>query len=219
MKDIFKKIIMLIAAIVIVIGVVVYSLKPSNPINNKDRLYNIDERIDVAQMNKKVIKSINLQNDGAVVDMQLNNYAFKKLLKYNVVKYGKRDFEAYVFNLEGDKLLVQIPKKLGPFRTQIDVLMSIGNNKDNLILSVDSVKIGKVKLPKNIINNKLDSMIYTGIDRISSENGKIYINLNSVDFDIRRIYIKDGALNLKLNITKDDIKKIGVGIIDNLFDF
>lgn len=219
MKGIFKKLLVIVVVIFALITAVGYSLKPSDPINNKDRLCNVDENIDIAQINKKVVKSINIQNGGAVVDMEFNDYVFKKLLKYNIVKYGRQDLEAYAFNLKGDKLLAQVPQIIGPFKSQVDVLMSLGNDKDNLILSVDSVKVGKIKLPKYIVDNKLDSSISTGIDRISNENGKIYINLNSVDFGIKRIYIKDSILKLKIEITKDDIKKIGIEIIDNLFDF
>lgn len=219
MKGILKKIITLLVLVFVLIAAAGYSLKATDPIDDKDRLCNVDERMDVAQINKRVIKSVGLQGDGAVVDMELNNYTFRKLLKYNLVKYGKQDFEAYSFNLRGDKLLVQVPKKIGPFDSQIDVLMSLGNDKDNMILSVDKVKVGKIPLPKSLVDNKLDDMVSLGVDRISTEKGKIYISLNNVDLGIEKIYIKDSNLKLKLKITKDDIRKIGIEIIDSLFDF
>lgn len=219
MKGILKKIITLLVLVFVLIAAAGYSLKATDPIDDKDRLCNVDERMDVAQINKRVIKSVGLQGDGAVVDMELNNYTFRKLLKYNLVKYGKQDFEAYSFNLRGDKLLVQVPKKIGPFDSQIDVLMSLGNDKDNMILSVDKVKVGKIPLPKSLVDNKLDDMVSLGVDRISTEKGKIYISLNNVDLGIEKMYIKDSNLKLKLKITKDDIRKIGIEIIDSLFDF
>lgn len=219
MKGILKKIITLLVLVFVLIAAAGYSLKATNPIDDKDRLCNVDERMDIAQINKRVIKSVSLQGDGAVVDMELNNYTFRKLLKYNLVKYGKQDFEAYSFNLRGDKLLVQAPKKIGPFDSQIDVWMSLGNDKDNMILSVDKVKVGKIPLPKSLVDNKLDDMVSLGVDRISTEKGKIYISLNNVDLGIEKIYIKDSNLKLKLKITKDDIRKIGIEIIDSLFDF
>lgn len=219
MKGILKKIITLLVLVFVLIAAAGYSLKATNPINDKDRLCNVDERMDIAQINKRVIKSVSLQGDGAVVDMELNNYTFRKLLKYNLVKYGKQDFEAYSFNLRGDKLLVQAPKKIGPFDSQIDVWMSLGNDKDNMILSVDKVKVGKIPLPKSLVDNKLDDMVSLGVDRISTEKGKIYISLNNVDLGIEKMYIKDSNLKLKLKITKDDIRKIGIEIIDSLFDF
>lgn len=219
MKGILKKIITLLVLVFVLIAAAGYSLKATDPIDDKDRLCNVDERMDVAQINKRVIKSVGLQGDGAVVDMELNNYTFRKLLKYNLVKYGKQDFEAYSFNLRGDKLLVQAPKKIGPFDSQIDVWMSLGNDKDNMILSVDKVKVGKIPLPKSLVDNKLDDMVSLGVDRISTEKGKIYISLNNVDLGIEKMYIKDSNLKLKLKITKDDIRKIGIEIIDSLFDF
>ncbi len=219
MKGILKKIITLLVLVFVLIAAAGYSLKATDPIDDKDRLCNVDERMDVAQINKRVIKSVGLQGDGAVVDMELNNYTFRKLLKYNLVKYGKQDFEAYSFNLRGDKLLVQVPKKIGSFDSQIDVLMSLGNDKDNMILSVDKVKVGKIPLPKSLVDNKIDDMVSLGVDRISTEKGKIYINLNNVDLGIEKIYIKDSNLEIKLKVTKEDIKKIGVEIIDSLFDF
>ncbi len=219
MKGILKKIITLLVLVFVLIAAAGYSLKATNPIDDKDRLCNVDERMDIAQINKRVIKSVSLQGDGAVVDMELNNYTFRKLLKYNLVKYGKQDFEAYSFNLRGDKLLVQAPKKIGPFDSQIDVWMSLGNDKDNMILSVDKVKVGKIPLPKSLVDNKLDDMVSLGVDRISTEKGKIYISLNNVDLGIEKMYIKDSNLKLKLKITKDDIRKIGIEIIDSLFDF
>lgn len=219
MKGILKKIITLLVLVFVLIAAAGYSLKATNPIDDKDRLCNVDERMDIAQINKRVIKSVSLQGDGAVVDMELNNYTFRKLLKYNLVKYGKQDFEAYSFNLRGDKLLVQAPKKIGPFDSQIDVWMSLGNDKDNMILSVDKVKVGKIPLPKSLVDNKLDDMVSLGVDRISTEKGKIYISLNNVDLGIEKMYIKDSNLEIKLKVTKEDIKKIGVEIIDSLFDF
>ncbi|MBC2577878.1 hypothetical protein HLB30_05020 [Peptostreptococcus russellii] len=219
MKGILKKIITLLVLVFVLIAAAGYSLKATDPIDDKDRLCNVDERMDVAQINKRVIKSVGLQGDGAIVDMELNNYTFRKLLKYNLVKYGKQDFEAYSFNLRGDKLLVQAPKKIGPFDSQIDVWMSLGNDKDNMILSVDKVKVGKIPLPKSLVDNKLDDMVSLGVDRISTEKGKIYISLNNVDLGIEKMYIKDSNLKLKLKITKDDIRKIGIEIIDSLFDF
>lgn len=219
MKGILKRIITLLVLVFVLIAAAGYSLKATNPIDDKDRLCNVDERMDIAQINKRVIKSVSLQGDGAVVDMELNNYTFRKLLKYNLVKYGKQDFEAYSFNLRGDKLLVQAPKKIGPFDSQIDVWMSLGNDKDNMILSVDKVKVGKIPLPKSLVDNKLDDMVSLGVDRISTEKGKIYISLNNVDLGIEKMYIKDSNLKLKLKITKDDIRKIGIEIIDSLFDF
>lgn len=219
MKGMLKKIITLLVLVFVLIAAAGYSLKATNPIDDKDRLCNVDERMDIAQINKRVIKSVSLQGDGAVVDMELNNYTFRKLLKYNLVKYGKQDFEAYSFNLRGDKLLVQAPKKIGPFDSQIDVWMSLGNDKDNMILSVDKVKVGKIPLPKSLVDNKLDDMVSLGVDRISTEKGKIYISLNNVDLGIEKMYIKDSNLKLKLKITKDDIRKIGIEIIDSLFDF
>nr|WP_307760267.1 hypothetical protein [uncultured Peptostreptococcus sp.] len=219
MKGILKKIITLLVLVFVLIAAAGYSLKATNPIDDKDRLCNVDERMDIAQINKRVIKSVSLQGDGAIVDMELNNYTFRKLLKYNLVKYGKQDFEAYSFNLRGDKLLVQAPKKIGPFDSQIDVWMSLGNDKDNMILSVDKVKVGKIPLPKSLVDNKLDDMVSLGVDRISTEKGKIYISLNNVDLGIEKMYIKDSNLKLKLKITKDDIRKIGIEIIDSLFDF
>lgn len=219
MKGILKRIITLLVLVFVLIAAAGYSLKATNPIDDKDRLCNVDERMDIAQINKRVIKSVSLQGDGAIVDMELNNYTFRKLLKYNLVKYGKQDFEAYSFNLRGDKLLVQAPKKIGPFDSQIDVWMSLGNDKDNMILSVDKVKVGKIPLPKSLVDNKLDDMVSLGVDRISTEKGKIYISLNNVDLGIEKMYIKDSNLKLKLKITKDDIRKIGIEIIDSLFDF
>lgn len=219
MKGMLKKIITLLVLVFVLIAAAGYSLKATNPIDDKDRLCNVDERMDITQINKRVIKSVSLQGDGAVVDMELNNYTFRKLLKYNLVKYGKQDFEAYSFNLRGDKLLVQAPKKIGPFDSQIDVWMSLGNDKDNMILSVDKVKVGKIPLPKSLVDNKLDDMVSLGVDRISTEKGKIYISLNNVDLGIEKMYIKDSNLKLKLKITKDDIRKIGIEIIDSLFDF
>ena len=219
MKGILKKIITRLVLVFVLIAAAGYSLKATDHIDDKDRLCNVDERMDVAQINKRVIKSVGLQGDGAVVDMELNNYTFRKLLKYNLVKYGKQDFEAYSFNLRGDKLLVQVPKKIASFDSQIDVLMSLGNDKDNMILSVDKVKVGKIPLPKSLVDNKIDDMVSLGVDRISTEKGKIYINLNNVDLGIEKIYIKDSNLEIKLKVTKEDIKKIGVEIIDSLFDF
>lgn len=219
MKSFLKKIITLIVIIVVIISGAAYGLKPADPISDSDRLCNVDERIDTAQMNKRVVKSVDLQGDGAVVNMELNNYTFRKLLKYNIVKYGRQDLEAYDFNLKGNELVVQIPKKIGPFNSQVDAFIGMSNDKDNMILTVKKVKVGKITVPKSIVENKLDSMTSLGTDRVNTEKGRIFISLNSVDLGIERMYVKDDVLKLKFRITKDDIKKIGVGIIDSLFDF
>lgn len=214
-----KKIVILVVIIFVIIGGVSYGLKPSEPIENNNRLCNVDERIDVAQINKRVIKSVSLKDGNVYVDMNLNDYTFKKLLKYNLIKYGNQSLEAYAINLKGDYIVIQAPQKIGPFKSQVDIYTKLRSDKENIVLEVEKVKVGKITVPKSIVDNKLDSMVPAGIDRISAEKGNIFINFNNVDLGIERISVQDGILKIRFKLTKDDVKNIGIDIIDHMFDF
>ncbi len=219
MKGFFKKILCLALVIVALLAGMAYALKPDSPIEDKDRLCNIDERINMYQINKKAIKSIELKKGSAIVCMELNDYEFKQLLKYNILKYGMQNLEAYAFELKGNDILIQIPRKIGPFKSQVDILASLGADKENLLISIKSVKVGKIKIPKSIVDNKLDELIPTGTERLLAENGKIYIKTNNLDFGIEKMHVENGIFKMKFVITKEDVKKLGVEIIDRLFDF
>ena len=218
MGKILKKLISLVIAVLIAFGALSYGLSPSEPIKNENRLCNVDERIDVSAINKDVIKGAKIEGDKLKVDMVFNNYVFNKILKYNLMKYGNQDMEAFEFKLEGEELVVMIPQKIGPFKSQVNVYMKFGSSKDKLVLTIDKVLLGKIKIPNSIISSKIEEMSRK-TDRITAEKNNILVDFNSVDMGIRNMRIEDGKMKYQIIVTKDDVEKIGINLIDNMFDF
>lgn len=218
MKKLIKRLTVIIIVVVIILGGLAYGLTPEFPIKNENRLCNVDERINLSAINKDVIKDVNIREGNLYVDMSFNNYTFNKILKYDLLKYGNQSMEAYEFKLEGNNLIIMAPEKVGPIKTQISLYLTMSSKNNKMVLTVEKALLGKIKIPKYIVSDKIEEM-GTQSDRITTDGNKIYIDLNSVDMGMRDMKIKNSKISYTLVVTREDIKDIGINLIDDMFDF
>lgn len=217
---IIKKTVICISVLLCLGFSVNYLLSPSEKIDNSKRICNIDDNINIRDINRDVIKSIEI-NDKAIINMEINNTLFKKIIKYNLLKSGEIGLEASVVELENDYVNIISPYKIGFYNTVIEAHLKLSTNKKSLIFDVDSLKVGKLKLPdfikdkfiKEFTNAKSKSK------RIYSSNDKIYLNFGDTGVKIKNIEILNSILHIKFEIENKIPNFKGIEIIQSMFDY
>lgn len=219
MRKIYKIIIALIVVAVLLIVAIGYALKPADPIVNEDRVSNIDESLDLIQVNKDILKTVRLEDRKLNASLEMNDDLFKKILKNTLVNANNQKLQEASINLDQDEILMKYPRKLGPWDTQVDVRMKAEDKDGRLVLTVNDVKLGKIKVKNSIFMKKFEKMIDGKNNIVSTEGDRIYVNLKSSNVSIDKIRLKDSILKIDFSFTKENLINIGGDIIGSLLTF
>lgn len=219
MKKIYKIIIGLIIVFIIALLAIGYALKPSSPIVNEDRVSNVDESLDLAQLNKEILKTVRLKDGKLNASMVMNDDLFKKLVKDTLVSANNQNFQESSFNLDNNEIAMKYPVKMGPWNSQMDIKMGAEDKDGNLLLTVHDVKLGKIKVPDSVFIKKMEEMTQDKEGAISTEKNKIYVNLKSSNVSIDKITLKDSVLRLDFSLSKENLINIGGDIIGSILTF
>ncbi|MEG0249647.1 MAG: hypothetical protein RR561_00175 [Peptostreptococcus sp.] len=219
MRKFYKIIIGIIIVVVLALIAIGYALKPSSPIVNEDRISNIDESLDVAKINKEILKTVRVKDGKLNASMEINDDLFKKILKNTLVNSNNQKLQESSVNLDQDDVIMKYPRKVGLWDTQVDVKMKAEEQDGNLVLTVHDVKLGKIKVADSVFMKKLEKMMEGKSNIVSTDKNKIYVNLKSSNVSIDNIVLKDSILKVDFSLTKENLINIGGDIVGSILTF
>lgn len=198
MKKIIKILLGLTVLFALLMLTVTYFLKPSDRLKNDDRLWNVSDNVDIDSYNREVLGNISLDKGKLVSEIKIDDYNFKKLLKYALAHNGNAEMQEASYSLKGDRILIKYPVKLWLWNSQVDIEASLSNTSNELVFKVEEAKLGKVNLSKNMISRVLAKLKETGYGNIRIEDKKIYVQVNAPNISIRKASIANDAMRLQV---------------------
>lgn len=216
MKKIIKILIGLLVLIAIIMGVLTYFLKPSDRLKNDERLWNVSDNVDIDSYNKKVFRNASIDKGKLVSEIKIDNYNFKKLLKYGMSHNGNAELQEASYRLKDDRILVSYPLKIWIWESQVDLESSLTNDGNDLVFTVESAKLGKIKMSKKMISRVMLKLKESGYGNMKIIDNRIYIKLNVPNINIRKASVVSDNLKLQVFLSKDNIINIQKEIIDTL---
>lgn len=216
MKKIIKILIGLTVLFALLMLTVTYFLKPSDRLKNDDRLWNVSDNVDIDSYNREVLGNISLDKGKLVSEIKIDDYNFKKLLKYALAHNGNAEMQEASYTLKGKKILIKYPLKLGLWNTQVDIGASLSNTSKELVFIVEEARLGKISLSKNMINKVLDRLKKTGYGNMKIEGNRIYVQVNAPNISIRKASIDKDMMKLQVLVKAQGIINIEREIIETL---
>lgn len=198
MKKIIKILLGLTVLFALLMLTVTYFLKPSDRLKNDDRLWNVSDNVDIDSYNREVLSNISLDKGKLVSEIKIDDYNFKKLLKYALAHNGNAEMQEASYSLKGDRILIKYPVKLWLWNSQVDIEASLSNTSNELVFKVEEAKLGKVNLSKNMISRVLAKLKETGYGNIRIEDKKIYVQVNAPNISIRKASIANDVMRLQV---------------------
>lgn len=198
MKKIIKILLGLTVLFALLMLTVTYFLKPSDRLKNDDRLWNVSDNVDIDSYNREVLGNISLDKGKLVSEIKIDDYNFKKLLKYALAHNGNAEMQEASYSLKGDRILIKYPVKLWLWNSQVDIEASLSNTSNELVFKVEEAKLGKVNLSKNMISRVLAKLKETGYGNIRIEDKKIYVQVNAPNISIRKASIANDVMRLQV---------------------
>lgn len=198
MKKIIKILLGLTVLFALLMLTVTYFLKPSDRLKNDDRLWNVSDNVDIDSYNREVLGNISLDKGKLVSEIKIDDYNFKKLLKYALAHNGNAEMQEASYSLKGDRILIKYPVKLWLWNSQVDIGASLSNTSNELVFKVEEAKLGKVNLSKNMISRVLAKLKETGYGNIRIEDKKIYVQVNAPNISIRKASIANDVMRLQV---------------------
>ena len=198
MKKIIKILIGLTVLFALLMLTVTYFLKPSDRLKNDERLWNVSDNVDIDSYNREVLGNISLDKGKLVSEIKIDDYNFKKLLKYALAHNGNAEMQEASYSLKGDRILIKYPVKLWLWNSQVDIEASLSNTSNELVFKVEEAKLGKVNLSKNMISRVLAKLKETGYGNIRIEDKKIYVQVNAPNISIRKASIANDVMRLQV---------------------
>ena len=198
MKKIIKILLGLTVLFALLMLTVTYFLKPSDRLKNDDRLWNVSDNVDIDSYNREVLGNISLDKGKLVSEIKIDDYNFKKLLKYALAHNGNAEMQEASYSLKGDRILIKYPVKLWLWNSQVDIEASLSNTSNELVFKVEEAKLGKVNLSKNMISRVLAKLKETGYGNIRIEDKKIYVQVNVPNISIRKASIANDVMRLQV---------------------
>lgn len=198
MKKIIKILLGLTVLFALLMLTVTYFLKPSDRLKNDDRLWNVSDNVDIDSYNREVLGNISLDKGKLVSEIKIDDYNFKKLLKYALAHNGNVEMQEASYSLKGDRILIKYPVKLWLWNSQVDIEASLSNTSNELVFKVEEAKLGKVNLSKNMISRVLAKLKETGYGNIRIEDKKIYVQVNAPNISIRKASIANDVMRLQV---------------------
>ena len=215
MKKIIKILLGLTVLFALLMLTVTYFLKPSDRLKNDDRLWNVSDNVDIDSYNREVLGNISLDKGKLVSEIKIDDYNFKKLLKYALAHNGNAEMQEASYTLKGKKILIKYPLKLGLWNTQVDIGASLSNTSKELVFIVEEAKLGKISL-SNMINKVLDRLKETGYGNMKIEGNRIYVQVNAPNISIRKASIDKDLMKLQVLVKAQGIINIEREIIETL---
>ncbi len=160
--------------------------------------------------------NISLDKGKLVSEIKIDDYNFKKLLKYALAHNGNAEMQEASYTLKGKKILIKYPLKLGLWNTQVDIGASLSNTSKELVFIVEEAKLGKISLSKNMINKVLDRLKETGYGNMKIEGNRIYVQVNAPNISIRKASIDKDLMKLQVLVKAQGIINIEREIIETL---
>lgn len=198
MKKIIKILLGLTVLFALLMLTVTYFLKPSDRLKNDDRLWNVSDNVDIDSYNREVLGNISLDKGKLVSEIKIDDYNFKKLLKYALAHNGNAEMQEASYSLKVDRILIKYPVKLWLWNSQVDIEASLSNTSNELVFKVEEAKLGKVNLSKNMISRVLAKLKETGYGNIRIEDKKIYVQVNAPNISIRKASIANDVMRLQV---------------------
>ena len=197
-----KKLSAIILSIVIIGGGLIYGLTPDESIESKDKLANVSTTTTVDSLNKDLAKNISIEQFRNLSStIKLDNSKFQSLLKNSVDKNSTLLEGSY--KIERSHINAKLPiKLLGVMDTIVYSNISVAGEGNNLILTLEDAKMGKLPVPGFILEKYLKEAL-TGT---SAEVKGNVITINSLPLKISGAYISiDNEIVTKVSL---DFKQV-----------
>jgi hypothetical protein len=192
-----KKLSAIILSIVIIGGGLIYGLTPDESIESKDKLANVSTTTTVDSLNKDLAKNISIEQFRNLSStIKLDNSKFQSLLKNSVDKNSTLLEGSY--KIERSHINAKLPiKLLGVMDTIVYSNISVAGEGNNLILTLEDAKMGKLPVPGFILEKYLKEAL-TGT---SAEVKSNVITINSLPLKISGAYISiDNEIVTKVSL-------------------
>ncbi|WP_101773676.1 hypothetical protein [Peptostreptococcus faecalis] len=215
-----KKLIKFILILVVVLGMMTagigYALKPTDEIKKDQRLWNIEDNLNVASLNSDFLKNASISGDNIETRVTFDNDMFNKILKYAFSQSGTTNLDESAFVLDGKNLIVKHPIQIGIWNSQADVYSKLYNEDGKVVFDIEQVKIGKITVPKSIVSSQIKNIVHEDTDGIRVEDNKIYLDIKSSNVNLKKVDINDSKIDLSLYFTKENLIKIKNDVVDSL---
>lgn len=192
-----KKLSAIILSIVIIGGGLIYGLTPDESIESKDKLANVSTTTTVDSLNKDLAKNISIEQFRNLSStIKLDNSKFQSLLKNSVDKNSTLLEGSY--KIERSHINAKLPiKLLGVMDTIVYSNISVAGEGNNLTLTLEDAKMGKLPVPGFILEKYLKEAL-TGT---SAEVKGNVITINSLPLKISGAYISiDNEIVTKVSL-------------------
>ena len=192
-----KKLSAIILSIVIIGGGLIYGLTPDESIESKDKLANVSTTTTVDSLNKDLAKNISIEQFRNLSStIKLDNSKFQSLLKNSVDKNSTLLEGSY--KIERSHINAKLPiKLLGVMDTIVYSNISVAGEGNNLILTLEDAKMGKLPIPGFILEKYLKEALMG----TSAEVKGNVITINSLPLKISGAYISiDNEIVTKVSL-------------------
>lgn len=196
-----KKLSAIILSIIIIGGGLIYGLTPDESIESKDKLANVSTTTTIDSLNKDLAKNISIEQFRNLSStIKLDNSKFQSLLKNSVDKNSALLEGSY--KIERSHINAKLPiKLLGVFDTIVYSNISVAGEGNNITLTLEDAKMGKLPIPGFILEKYLKEALMG----TSAEVKGNVITINSLPLKISGVYISiDNEIVTKVSL---DFKK------------
>lgn len=196
-----KKLSAIILSIIIIGGGLIYGLTPDESIESKDKLANVSTTTTIDSLNKDLAKNISIEQFRNLSStIKLDNSKFQSLLKNSVDKNFALLEGSY--KIERSHINAKLPiKLLGVFDTMVYSNISVAGEGNNITLTLEDAKMGKLPIPGFILEKYLKEALMG----TSAEVKGNVITINSLPLKISGVYISiDNEIVTKVSL---DFKK------------
>ena len=197
-----KKLSAIVLSIVIIGGGLVYGLTPDESIESKDKLANASIATTVDSFNKDLAKNVSIEQFRDLSStIKLDNSKFQSLLKNSVDKNFALLEGSY--KIERSHINAKLPiKLLGVFDTIVYSNISVAGEGNNITLTLEDAKMGKLPIPGFILEKYLKEALMG----TSAEVKGNVITINSLPLKIAGAYISiDNEIVTKVSL---DFKQV-----------
>lgn len=216
MKKLLKAILIIVILFFITLFSISYALKPTDSIENDQRLWHVENNLNPAVLNKDIVKNIRLEGDKLSTIVYLDNDMLNKVLKYALSQAGNPSIQEMAFSLKGNHLVVKTPVMVGIWKSQIDVYMLVKSENNLLILTVDNAKLGKIKLPNSLVSRKLKGTIGKDSEIVKTNGKNVYIKFKAPNVNLDSASIDNSVIKLGLSLSKENLTKLGNNILGDI---
>ena len=197
-----KKLSAIILSIIIIGGGLIYGLTPDESIESKDKLANVSTTTTIDSLNKDLAKNISIEQFRNLSStIKLDNSKFQSLLKNSVDKNFALLEGSY--KIERSHINAKLPiKLLGVFDTIVYSNISVAGEGNNITLTLEDAKMGKLPIPGFILEKYLKEALMG----TSAEVKGNVITINSLPLKIAGAYISiDNEIVTKVSL---DFKQV-----------